>query len=75
MCSFDHGDVFRRDYRWSASSSVAAAFGAAAPPATMTEIGKRAGIAYYKALTRKPFARAVIRLPRRLGRGGNAQGT
>ena len=40
---------------------------AIAPYPTMTEIGKRAVIAYYAPLTRKPFARAVIRLLRRLG--------
>jgi hypothetical protein len=40
---------------------------AIAPYPTITEIGKRAVIAYYAPLTRKPFARAVIRLLRRLG--------
>lgn len=40
---------------------------AIAPYPTMTEIGKRAVIAYYTPLTRKPFVRAVIRLLRRLG--------
>lgn len=37
------------------------------PYPTMTEIGKRAGIAYYTPLTRKPFVRAIIRLLRRFG--------
>jgi pyruvate/2-oxoglutarate dehydrogenase complex dihydrolipoamide dehydrogenase (E3) component len=37
------------------------------PYPTMTEIGKRAVIAYYTPLTRKPFVRAVIRLLRRFG--------
>jgi pyruvate/2-oxoglutarate dehydrogenase complex dihydrolipoamide dehydrogenase (E3) component len=41
--------------------------GAIAPYPTMTEIGKRAVIAYYTPLTRKPFVRAVIRLLRRFG--------
>jgi pyruvate/2-oxoglutarate dehydrogenase complex dihydrolipoamide dehydrogenase (E3) component len=37
------------------------------PYPTMTEIGKRAVIAYYTPLTRKPFVRAIIRLLRRFG--------
>ncbi len=40
---------------------------AVAPYPTMTEIGKRAVIAYYTPLTRKPFVRAIIRLLRRFG--------
>ncbi|MBP1858122.1 dihydrolipoyl dehydrogenase family protein [Rhizobium herbae] len=40
---------------------------AVAPYPTMTEIGKRAVIAYYAPLTRTPFVRAVIRLLRRFG--------
>ncbi|WP_099050752.1 dihydrolipoyl dehydrogenase family protein [Pararhizobium polonicum] len=41
--------------------------GAVAPYPTMTEIGKRAVIAYYTPLTRKPAVRAIIRLLRRFG--------
>ncbi|MCV9962491.1 FAD-dependent oxidoreductase [Pararhizobium sp. BT-229] len=41
--------------------------GSIAPYPTMTEIGKRAVIAYYTPLTRKPFVRALIRLLRRFG--------
>jgi pyruvate/2-oxoglutarate dehydrogenase complex dihydrolipoamide dehydrogenase (E3) component len=37
------------------------------PYPTMTEIGKRAVIAYYTPLTRTPFVRAIIRLLRRFG--------
>jgi pyruvate/2-oxoglutarate dehydrogenase complex dihydrolipoamide dehydrogenase (E3) component len=37
------------------------------PYPTMTEIGKRAVIAYYTPLTRAPFVRAIIRLLRRFG--------
>jgi hypothetical protein len=37
------------------------------PYPTMTEIGKRAVIAYYTPLTRKPFVRAIIRLLGRFG--------
>ncbi|HTO33530.1 MAG TPA: FAD-dependent oxidoreductase [Pararhizobium sp.] len=38
-----------------------------APYPTMTEIGKRAVIAYYTPMTRKPFVRAIIRFLRRFG--------
>lgn len=37
------------------------------PYPTMTEIGKRAAIAYYAPLARKPFVRAIVRLLRRFG--------
>ncbi|MCV9998997.1 hypothetical protein OE766_12130 [Pararhizobium sp. YC-54] len=37
------------------------------PIRAMTEIGKRAVIAYYTPLTRMPFVRATIRLLRRCG--------
>lgn len=37
------------------------------PYPTMTEIGKRAVIAYYTPLTRTPFVRAIIRMLRRFG--------
>ena len=37
------------------------------PYPAMTEIGKRAVIAYYTPLTRAPFVRAIIRLLRRFG--------
>ncbi|KQS90396.1 MULTISPECIES: dihydrolipoyl dehydrogenase family protein [unclassified Rhizobium] len=38
-----------------------------APYPTMSEIGKRAVIAYYTPMTRKPFVRAIIRFLRRFG--------
>lgn len=37
------------------------------PYPTLTEIGKRAAIAYYAPLARKPFVRAIVRLLRRFG--------